>query len=132
MSVTFDYRTELQRKKKEIQALLSMKELMNDMEIDEQELLAYAQRLSFTTAAPINWDPSQPLGKSRPPHPQEDEMLQSCLYQQIPSDGKNDSFLVFDSSEISDQVVQEPENEKNDDTRPKLDFMHFDLNPDLE
>ena len=39
--------------------------------INVEELLAYAQKISFTTSAPRNWNPQLSLGRFRPPYPQD-------------------------------------------------------------
>ena len=49
--------------------------------VPADDIIRYAKRISYTTAAPPGWNPPQPLRLFKPPNPQEDMMRSSLLYQ---------------------------------------------------
>jgi hypothetical protein len=48
--------------------------------VDVESLIAYAQKISYTTAPPPGWTPEVPLGRRRPPFPQDDQLRSSVLF----------------------------------------------------
>lgn len=51
--------------------------------IDVDALIAYSQKISYTTAPPPGWNPELPLGRRRPPFPQDDQMRGSVLFSPL-------------------------------------------------
>jgi hypothetical protein len=39
--------------------------------VDVDDLVAYAHKISYTTSAPLDWNPQLGLGRHRPPYPQD-------------------------------------------------------------
>jgi hypothetical protein len=48
--------------------------------VDVDALISYAQKISYTTSAPLDWTPEKPLLRRRPPFPQDDQMRSSVLF----------------------------------------------------
>jgi hypothetical protein len=48
--------------------------------VEVDALVAYAQKISYTTSAPLGWTPDKPLLRRRPPFPQDDQMRSSVLF----------------------------------------------------
>jgi hypothetical protein len=51
--------------------------------VDVDALIAYSQKISYTTAPPPGWNPELPLGRRRPPFPQDDQMRGSVLFSPL-------------------------------------------------
>eukprot|EP01114_Cavostelium_apophysatum_P015072 TRINITY_DN4035_c0_g1_i1.p1 TRINITY_DN4035_c0_g1~~TRINITY_DN4035_c0_g1_i1.p1 ORF type:complete len:188 (-),score=53.72 TRINITY_DN4035_c0_g1_i1:129-692(-) len=60
---------------------LAVIETSDEGSVLPEELIAYAHKISYTSAPPVGWVQGMPLGMFRPPQPQEDEMRSGILVQ---------------------------------------------------